>query len=82
MPSIPTLLKGLVALAPLVSAAPADYVRRATSTMSMATPAAVITEKAEPASATSSSSSAKAAAAAATPAAAAGKLTDVDILNL
>lgn len=67
MPSISTVLKALVAVAPLVSAVPADYMRRATPS--------VITEKAEPASASAS-------AAAAPAAAAAGKLTDVDILNL
>lgn len=76
MPSIATVLKALVAVAPLVSAIPADYVRRQAQP-TVSTPP-TITEKAEAAS----SSPASAAAAAATPAAAAGKLTDVDILNL
>lgn len=72
MPSVSTILKGLVALAPLVAAAPAQMdVRQESSTMAMAE-----------ASATGSAGAAATPAAEAAPAAPAGGLTDVDILNL
>ncbi|EUC46426.1 hypothetical protein COCMIDRAFT_25514 [Bipolaris oryzae ATCC 44560] len=78
MPSITSILKGLVAVAPLVAAIPAEYGRREMASMPMAMPP-TITEKAEPAAKAAASPSASPSAAAA--AAPAGGLTDVDILN-
>jgi hypothetical protein len=78
MPSISTLLTGLVALAPLVAAVPAEYGRREMPSMAMSPPPA-ITESAGPA--TSSAPAAKAEAAAAG-GIKKGDLSDVDILNL
>lgn len=74
MPRVSTILKGLVALAPFVAAAPA-LDRRATHSMSVAVAAA----SAAPAAA---ASSAAPAAAAAAPASGKGSLSDLDILNL
>ncbi|OAL50736.1 hypothetical protein IQ07DRAFT_436378 [Pyrenochaeta sp. DS3sAY3a] len=65
MPSVTTIVKGLFALAPLVAAAPANYVRQVSSSSAAA---ATITETATSATA-------------AAPAAAAATLSDIDILN-
>lgn len=73
MPGVPTLLKSLIALAPLVAAAPANLPRSALPT---------ITEIAQPVAAAATSSASPSASAAAAAPAAAGKLTDIDILNL
>lgn len=66
MPSVTTIVKGFFALAPLVAAAPANYVRQVSSSSAAA---ATITETATSATA-------------AAPAAAAATLSDIDILNL
>lgn len=78
MPSVSSILKGLAALAPLVAAVPANYARTNTPARAMEMPPkpSTITETA------GSAMPPAAQAAAAAPAAAAGKLTDVDILNL
>lgn len=71
MPSVSTILKGIVALAPFVAAAPAQLDAR---TMHMGE---------APAAASAASPAATPAAPAAAPAAAAaGMLSDLDILNL
>ncbi|KAG9186506.1 hypothetical protein G6011_09614 [Alternaria panax] len=76
MPSVSTLLKGLVALAPLVAAAPANYVRQEMASMSME----MAKSSATPAAAAITETAGSATPAAAAPAAAA-TLSDVDILN-
>ena len=78
MPSVSTILKGLVALAPLVAAAPANYARQemASKSSSMAMSSATA-----PAAAAITETAGGATPAAAAPAAAA-TLSDVDILNL
>jgi hypothetical protein len=83
MPSISTILKGLVALAPLVAAAPANYARQEMASMSSAS--ATPTASTPPAITEIAGSGTEAAAGASgTPAApaAGAPLSDVDILNL
>jgi hypothetical protein len=77
MPSISTILKGLVALAPLAAAAPANYVRQEKASMS----SSMAMSPATPAAAAITETAGEATPAAAAPAAAA-TLSDVDILNL
>jgi hypothetical protein len=80
MPSVSSILKGLVALAPLVAAAPANYARQESSSAKASMASAVSSGMASaPATITESAGSATPVAAAA---AAAPTLSDVDILNL
>ncbi|KAI4946287.1 hypothetical protein J4E86_008991 [Alternaria arbusti] len=80
MPSVSTILKGLVALAPLVAAAPANYARQEMASMSSAAASATSSAPAAITETAGSGSEAAASPAAAAPAAA-GMLSDVDILN-
>ncbi|KAI4609074.1 uncharacterized protein J4E88_003180 [Alternaria novae-zelandiae] len=80
MPSVSTILKGLVALAPLVAAAPANYARQEMASMSSAAASATSSAPAAITETAGGSEAAAASPAAAAPAAA-GMLSDVDILN-
>ncbi|KAL1792007.1 hypothetical protein ACET3X_009758 [Alternaria dauci] len=77
MPSVSTILKGLVALAPLVAAAPANYARQEMASMS----SSMAMSSPSPAPATITETAGEAASPAAGAPAAAATLSDVDILN-
>jgi hypothetical protein len=78
MPSVSTILKGLVALAPLVAAAPANYARQESASKS----SSMVMSSATPAAAAITETAGEAASPAAAAPAAAATLSDVDILNL